>query len=108
MLPNPIVAILYNQKTKTWHPLVYEESPLPGQDPALMRHKSTAHHTQGFAPRDRALKEAERIKRAIIKEKLSQTCGMALGEDILWDGEDLPISVAFFKESRPGEYERMM
>jgi hypothetical protein len=93
---NPIVAMLVNEATGRFHPILFYESPLPGNPENLVRHKSKGHHTAGFDTRDEAVAEARELAER-------QGARMALSQDLPWDGEDIPAMVAFFVEGRGGE-----
>ncbi len=98
---NPIVAMLHNTKLNRWHPITFQEAPLPGPPSTdkLIRHKSLGHHTEGFSTRDEAVifakEHAVRIKEVSV-DGGAQTC---LDEDIPWNGEDVPAISTFFTES---------
>lgn len=104
---NPIVALIHNAKLNRWHTVVYRESPLPG-NAGPMRHKSFGHHTDGFATRELAVADAEATAKKIIEAKLWTTCLLALGDDMEWDGEDIPADVAFFIDNKDGTAKRAM
>lgn len=109
MVFNPVVAMLRNTKTRRWHPIFFEESALP--DPPSpdqpVRHKSGAHHAEGFDTREAALQGAKVLAEALVKEGCAKSCKFALAEDILWDGEAVPASVAFFTELPDGTMKRV-
>lgn len=97
MLLNPIVAMLFNQKTNKWHPILFEERPLPGPitKDTPVRHKSFGHHTIGFETREAALHNIE------TDESIKNQCPTikkCLDEDIPWDGNEMPAMVCFFNE----------
>lgn len=56
MLINPIAALIHNTAADKWHPVLFVESPLPGEDSANkpVRYKSKMHRTEGFATREEA------------------------------------------------------
>jgi len=95
MFFNPIIAILHNQKTNAWHPILFTESPLPGPPSAdkPIRHKSKMHHTTGFPERNKAVD----YSRAELAQHVPGA-KFALKGDIEWDGEDTPALVLFFGE----------
>ncbi len=107
VLWNPIVGMLFNEKLRRWHPILFVEAPLPGGG-GPVRHKSKGHHTDGFEKREDAVKSAQELSEKVAKE-CSDTgkCSLAISEDMLWDGEDVPASVAFFGE-KDGQIVRMM
>lgn len=90
---NLIFAMLHNTKTGRFHPILFYESPLPGNPENLVRHKSKGHHTEGFDSRDDALASIEGKR----SEWNFRTC---LEKDFTWDGEDTPAMVVFFAESQ--------
>jgi len=98
MLFNPVVALLFNQKLNRWHPIWYDESPLPGppSDSKPTRHKSLGHHTAGFDTREAAIQEVKSTSDKVIAAKDATTVAVAFDEDLAWDGEDVPADVAFF------------
>jgi hypothetical protein len=87
-----IVANLHNEKTNRFHPIVFQEHPLPSDpEDSLGRTKSLGHHTNGFATREEAIAECKEIA-----EKLPAR--LCIEKDFSWDGEDIPAMVVFFKE----------
>ena len=110
MLMNPIVALLHNLKLNRWHTIVYEERPLPGPDSPdkPVRHKSFGHHTEGFTTREAAVADANEMAKKIVTEGLWSSCKLALGEDMPWDGEDIPADVAFFAPNPDGTMKRVL
>jgi hypothetical protein len=96
---NPIIALIYNTKLSRWHPILFSESPLPGPDrpDKPVRHKSTGHHTVGFATRPEAVAEANGMALK-LKSECVGTPRLCLSDDMEWDGEGIPSSVAFFNE----------
>jgi hypothetical protein len=95
MFINPIVAMLHNTGTDRYHPILFRESPLPGNPENLVRHRSSGHHTKGFDTRPEALVSAEEL----AKRQDAKTC---LAKDFEWDGRDIPAMVVFFKETPDG------
>ena len=50
MTPEVVVAIQHAEDTHRFHPTLYRLAPWPGAArPGLVRYKSAAHHTEGFA-----------------------------------------------------------
>jgi hypothetical protein len=100
MLLNPVAAILFNTKTKRWHPIFYRKSPLPGPDAPgkPVRHRSLGHHTEDFATRPEALQSIEETVKRVIEAHKAPSVALALAEDqdMAWDGQDIPADVAFF------------
>jgi hypothetical protein len=112
ILVNPIVAMIHDVKNNRWHPILYVESPLPGppSDNKPVRHKSKMHHTGGFPTRDEAVKNANELAATVVKQGCWESCKMAIveGEDIPWDGEDIPADVAFFTDRGDGTMKRLL
>jgi hypothetical protein len=80
--------MLHNTATNRWHPILFVESPLPG-DSKVIRHKSKGHHTEGFATQAAANESAEALA--------TQTQARLLLEDVgEWDGLEVPAAVRFF------------
>lgn len=106
ILVNPVVAMVHDVKNKRWHPIVYVENPLPGppSDDKPVRHKSKMHHTGGFLTREEAVTSANELAATIINQKCWPSCKMSIaeGEDIPWDGSDVPADVAFFIDRGDG------
>jgi len=100
MLLNPIIAMLHNTTTDRWHPIVFCEAPLPSCDigESPVRHKSSGHHTTGFATRDEALAACVAIKAQMQPEAIGdiQEC---LDKAFPWDGDGVPAMVVFFQEA---------
>ncbi len=96
---NPIIAILHNTALNRWHPIVFDERPLPGPDSPdkPVRHKSQGHHTEGFETREAAL---ESINGPLKEHIPNAKC--ALEKDFEWDGQDTPAMVVFFVETEKG------
>lgn len=89
LLIDPVVAMLHNCKQGTWHPILFEEAPVPGANgPA--RHRSKAHHTAGFSQRDAAVTAAKELANQL------EDARVFLDSDIQWDGRETPALVQFF------------
>ena len=92
-LINPILAIIHNVATDRFHPVVFEENPLPGppSPDKPVRHKTKMHHTGGFDTREEALASIENDLKARLE------CSNVRTEtDFEWDGEGIPAMVHFF------------
>ena len=102
MIPmNPIVAMLHNANTGRFHPILFDESPLPGphSPDKPIRHKSQGHHTKGYDTLELAIEGAKGPEMgARMKEVFGIEPRYALDEVITWHGEDLPTMMAFFVE----------
>lgn len=93
----PIIGLLHNTKLNRWHPIWFNESPMPG-DSKMVRHKSKGHHTTGFETRVEAIESAKNSLTAHIKQATLLDPLLCLDKDFPWDGEDIPAIVAFFGE----------
>ncbi|MBD3627633.1 hypothetical protein [Cyclobacterium sp.] len=87
-----LIKMLFNVKEETFHPILYFESPLPGNPENVVRYKSKGHRTIGLKTREEALATIK----PEIEDKL-QTMAYAikkeLDDDIPWDGEVIPADV---------------
>ncbi len=101
---NPIIALLHNTKLNRWHPILFQESPLPGPpaDDKPIRHKSVGHHTAGFETRLAALDSAKDLVTQVTPRAIGPV-QLALDQDMSWDGEGVPASVVFFVKSPNGQ-----
>lgn len=90
MYLNPVYAVLHNTKLNRWHPILFAESPLPGNPRNLVRHKSRGHHTNGFESREEAIANAKEGAAQIACTRF------VLQADIPWDGEGIPAMTAYF------------
>lgn len=98
-LLNPVIAMIHNTPAGSWHPVIFEERPLPGPPAAdkPTRHKSKGHHTAGFATRQEALDHIETDLAPRIKA-LSGSPRLALGGDISWNGQGVPAAARIFED----------
>lgn len=91
-----LFMLLHNLTTNTYHPIMYFESPLPGDgNEKLVRYKSKGHHTEGFVNRQDAVDSILNDKN---EEKLksigyTMTNQIDTSPDIEWDGKELPLDV---------------
>jgi hypothetical protein len=87
--------MLHNTKLNRWHPVLFDESPLPGPpEPGKpVRHKSKMHHTEGYDSREVAIREGTKKFTDFVPG-----VRFAWDEDSEWDGESIPAQVAFFTE----------
>ncbi len=94
-LMNPVVGMLHNTKTNRWHPVIFQESSLPGpHSPSKpVRLKSVGHHTAGFDKREDALRDIEEKSQQMDPKPL-----VDVTEDIKWDGESIPAMVGFLTD----------
>lgn len=100
---NPIIGMLHNTKDNRWHPIVFEEKPLPGDTPAV-RYKSKMHHTTGFKSRDAALENARtECFDAVRNNSFGDDPRFCLEKDFEWDGNDIPAMVVFFVNGQDGK-----
>jgi hypothetical protein len=92
LLFNPIIAMIHDNVNNRWHPVLFEERPLPGphNDSKPIRHKSKGHHTTGFATQEEA--------NANAKEMLEKLPEAKLRLDVVfpWDGQGIPAIIHFF------------
>lgn len=103
-LINPVIGMIENTKELSWHPVVFEEKPLPGPDASEKprRFKSKMHHTGGFKTRNEAIQGIEALAGKLIEIGNTPTYLKNLAEpvsDYSWDGEGVPTLVEFFSES---------
>jgi hypothetical protein len=91
-----LIGIIKNSVKNTFHPIMYVESPLPGpieSQPEIYRFKSKGHHTSGFATREEALAETQKIVTQ-VKEKWGSIIYLDVENDFFeWDGEFIPADV---------------
>jgi len=90
MFFNPIISIVRDTTRNRFHPIVFAESPLPG-DSQIIRHKSKMHHTGGFDTREAAVQN-------ITADLVPKIPGaqVEIEADFEWDGEVVPAIVHFF------------
>jgi len=85
---NYLLAILYNEKLKRYHPIAFVEAPFPGgsdnNSGTSTRFKSTGHHTEGFETHEEAIEDC--------KDKVDCLPGGQIwdGDLIGWNGEGIP------------------
>lgn len=99
MFFNPIIGMVHDVENGRWHPIVFEEAPLPGPPSAdkPVRHRSKMHHTTGFDSREAAVDSA----RGELADRIPGA-RFALAADFAWDGEGIPTITTLFVE-RDGE-----
>jgi hypothetical protein len=97
MILNPIVAMLHDTTADRWHPLLFRESPLPGGEHTLVRHKSKGHHTVGFATHEEAIAECHSMAEELKAHAIGNV-RTSLAKAFPWDGEGVPAMVVFFKD----------
>lgn len=100
---NPFLAILHNTKLDRYHPILFDERPLPGppSPDKPIRHKSVGHHPDGFTTREEAIKHVEE-KVIAMREAGEPELKLATLADLVWDGEGIPAMVAFFVQDGEG------
>jgi hypothetical protein len=94
---NPVIVMFYNTTKQTWHPGLFEEKPLPGDqsEQLIVRHKSAMHHTTGFP----SWSEARDNILLDFVPTLQKHCGgcenvrVLPGYVVQWDGSDIPATV---------------
>jgi len=77
-------AILKNEATGRYHPVLFRASPRPSDDPSpdrVCRHRSSGHHTDGFE----TLEAAEEM---IGSDRDLVPTGLVMG----WDGRGVPAT----------------
>ena len=94
---NPIVAMLHDTEHDRWHPVVFEEKPLPGNPDNPIRHKSKMHHTEGFATRDEALVGCDGLAHQLEDHAIGEI-KMSVDKAFPWNGEGIPAMVVFFSD----------
>jgi hypothetical protein len=97
MFINPIIAMVYDVTNKRWHPIIFDEAPLPGppDEAKPIRHRSRAHHTAGFDKREDAVASAEDMKLK-MKDRSIGEIKLSLDQDLAWDGQGVPTFNLFF------------
>lgn len=95
---NPVIAMLHNTTAQRWHPVLFNESSLPGPDAPdkPVRHKSRMHHTTGFPTREEALDNARTSLADAVRTQGMGEPEFCLDKDFPWDGEGIPAMVVFF------------
>lgn len=86
--PLDVILIYHNIGAGTFHPVFYEEHPMPGRvldvkDEAVIRLKSKIHHTVGFG----TLEEAQDNVRAEMRSQITlPDTNIAIERALPWDG----------------------
>ena len=89
---NSLVKIVVDLEKERFHPMVYVESPLLGNDNTVTRFKSKMHHTGGFD----TLEEANDNAINDLKGKLEGQgwiVTLELEGLVPWDGQGVPTDV---------------
>ena len=87
-----LIMILKNIKNKTFHPIIYRESPFPGDECKVIRYKSVGHRTEGLNSMIEAVKDIE--ENLIQKlQKQGYSIVKELDDIIVWDGNEIPVDV---------------
>ncbi len=87
--PLDVILIYHNIGEGTFHPVFYEERPLPGpvsdlKDESIVRLMSRMHHTVGF----KSLEEAQENVRTDMRLKIIlPDTNVAIERALPWDGE---------------------
>ena len=83
----PAIALLHNEASGRWHPILFSEAPFPGAPDAAapVRLRSRGHHTLGFETREAAIAGAHELK-----GQVEPMPAMFLEADIAWDGAEIP------------------
>lgn len=84
-----LIMMLFNIKTKTYHPIFYCENPLPSD--SVIRFKSKGHRTNGFLD----IKDAIDSIQTEVIDRLDEgtTIYKELKEIIEWNGNNIPIDI---------------
>jgi hypothetical protein len=85
-----LIMMLFNLKEETYHPILYFESPIPGNPENLVRYKSKGHITIGLKNREEAIKT---IQPKLMGKLLNYNITQELDGDIPWDGDGVPADV---------------
>ena len=86
--PLDVILIYHNIDKGTFHPVFYEEYPMPGpvsdvKDETMVRLRSKMHHTVGFA----TLEEAQENVRAEMRLQISlPDANIAIERALPWSG----------------------
>lgn len=86
------IGNLHNLATNRHHPILFRESPLPGNPENLVRSKSAGHHTVGFDTREESIAECQSMAKRL------DGADLCIDSDFSWDGNDIPAMVAFFSK----------
>lgn len=75
-------GLLYNIRTNRYHPIIFRFAPTPGplNNKPIQRHKSLAHHTDGFETKELAVSYIYESKYKFV-----------YGLEFEWDSEKEPI-----------------
>ena len=107
ILKSPVLAILKDTKTGRFHPVFFDENPLPGT-PAItsgpVRYESRSISMHGYALREEALVDVERARQA-LQDMAQATVRTAIlpDDEIPWDGARDVGLIAFFPKAQEGE-----
>lgn len=94
------IKIIHNTTNKTWHPILYRESPLPGNPESLLRFKSIGHHTTGFKSREEAINEIHSESFLDRVKQVSEGPLYLIDDDIIWNGNDIPADTIIIQERK--------
>jgi hypothetical protein len=97
---NPVIAIIENTASNTFHPIVFCESPMPGETPNLIRVKSKMHHTIGFKEKSDAIKNINEELFEKVKDVFIGTPKLDLETQLTWNGNGIPAIVCFWDNNR--------
>ena len=92
-----LIMMLFNQNEETYHPILYFESPLPGdgystkeKHSGIYRFKSKGHRTLGFKNRQDAV---DSIESEIIEKLPNYIIYKELDSDLIWNAVGIPADV---------------
>lgn len=86
-----VVGILHNACTGKFHPILWEEAPLPGGvEVPVNRYRSRMHHTGGFVKHEEAVEGAKELAKEVAHHYGGE---VLVKEDLIaWSGEDMPVN----------------
>lgn len=92
-----VIAILKNMSTGKYHPILWEQAPLPGgEESGVNRYRSRMHHTGGFVKHEEAVEGAQKLS-----QDVSEFYGgnVLTSEDLIeWGGEDIPVNTMILSD----------
>lgn len=90
-LVNGTAALLKNEANGRWHPIFFEDAPLPGPEGERKPHRqrSVTHHTSGFDSRDAAIANAK------VGADYFGIRRLQFKDDIPWNGKGMPLKQGF-------------
>lgn len=97
MFDKKVGALLKNEASGRFHPIIFTYRPMPGPEKIGQKHfrfRSFGHHTAGFDTREEAVKH---ITEEIPAKDTSAKYITKIDVDIPWSGEagDMPVAACF-------------